>query len=125
MAHRCGGRTIHQSSIPRSSHESGGQPSRVLRVPTTNPRSYSAPEEGNYTALTWTTVCPGGGFYQINETQVQSGQWIGVKIPLTGQTHVTCTAWLGPHGGLMSSYANDTADSSLGSVEADCLRQVP
>jgi hypothetical protein len=84
-----------------------------------------SPEVGNYTALTWATVCPGGGFYQINETQVQSGQWIGVKIPLTGQTHVTCTAWLGPQGGLMSSYANDTADSSLVSGEADCLLQVP
>lgn len=84
-----------------------------------------SPEVGNYTALKWATVCPGGGFYQINETQVQSGQWIGVKIPLTGQTHVTCTAWLGPQGGPMSSYANDTADSSLGSGEADCLRQVP
>jgi len=55
-----------------------------------------SPEVGNATALAWDTVCPGSGFYQINETQVQSGQWIGVKIPLTGQTHVTCTTWLGP-----------------------------
>lgn len=84
-----------------------------------------SPEVGNYTALTWATVCPGGGFYQINETQVQSGQWIGVKIPLTDQTHVACTAWLGSQGGLMSTYANDSADSGLGSGEADCLRQVP
>ncbi len=84
-----------------------------------------SPEVGNYTALAWATVCADDGFHQINKMQVQSGQWIGVKIPLTGQTHVTCTAWLGPQGGLMSSYANDTADSSLGSGEADCLRQVP
>jgi hypothetical protein len=84
-----------------------------------------SPEVGNYTALAWATVCADGGFHQINKMQVQSGQWIGVKVPLTGQTHVSCNAWLGPQGGPMSSYANDTADSDLGSGEADCLRQVP
>ncbi|MCV7401299.1 hypothetical protein H7K24_14170 [Mycobacterium fragae] len=84
-----------------------------------------SPDIGNHTALTWDTVCPGGGFYQINETLVQSGQWIGVRIPLTDESQVNCTTWLGPQGGLMSVYANDSADSNLGSGEADCLRQVP
>ncbi|KMV23318.1 hypothetical protein ACT16_06475 [Mycobacterium heckeshornense] len=84
-----------------------------------------SPDVGNYTALTWNTVCPGSGFYQINETLVQSGQWVGVRIPLTDQSHVTCTAWLGPQGGPMSVYASDSADSGLGSGEANCLRQVP
>jgi hypothetical protein len=84
-----------------------------------------SPEIGNLTVLTWNTVCPGANFYQINKRLVPSGQWIGVKIPITGQTHVTCTAWLGPQDGLMSVYATDSADSNLGSGEADCLRQVP
>lgn len=84
-----------------------------------------SPQVGNYTALAWATVCADGGFHQINKMQVQSGQWIGVKIPLTGQTQVACNAWLGPQGGLMSSFATDTADASFGAGEADCLRQVP
>ena len=82
---------------------------------------------GNAAALGWATVCDDEAFafHQINETVVQSGQWVGVKIPLTGQGHVDCQAWLGPANGLMSVYARDSADSSLGSGEADCLRQVP
>ena len=72
-----------------------------------------------------TTVCSRDGFFQINETIVQAGQWIGVRIPLDGQTHVECAAWLGPAGGLQSMYAHDSADSSLGAGEADCLRHVP
>jgi len=72
-----------------------------------------------------TTLCPGSGFFQINETVVQSGQWIGVRIPLAGQTHVECAVWLGPDGGMQSIYAHDSADASLGAGEADCLRQVP
>lgn len=84
-----------------------------------------APVIGNYTTLAWNSICPGAGSHQVNETLVQSGQWIGVRISLTGQTHVACTTWLGPQGGLMSVYVSDSADSSLGSGEADCLRQVP
>ena len=73
------------------------------------------------------TVCSSGGFgfHQVNETVVQSGQWIGVRVPLAGQDHVECAAWLGPDGGMQSIYARDSADSSLGTGEADCLRQVP
>lgn len=74
------------------------------------------------------TVCDGNGtfgFHQINQTVAESGQWIGVKIPLADQANVQCTVWLGPTGGLMSPYAKDGADSSLGSGEADCLRRAP
>ena len=72
-----------------------------------------------------TEVCTDGGFFQINETVVQSGQWIGVRIPLRGQTYIGCATWLGPDGGLQSVFASDSAESSLGPGEADCLRQVP
>ncbi len=85
----------------------------------------TSPVIGNYGMLSTSTVCPGSGFYQINETLVQSGQWIGVRIPLTGQSQVSCTVWLGPTRGLMSAYASDSADGSLSSGEADCLRIVP
>jgi hypothetical protein len=87
--------------------------------------SSESPVIGNPAALTSSTVCPGAGFYQINKTVVQSGQWIGVKIPLSGQNRIECTTWLGPAGGVMSVYATDSADASMGSGEADCLRQVP
>ena len=72
-----------------------------------------------------TEVCDSDGFFQINETVVQSGQWVGVRIPLTGQTYIGCSAWLGPDGGLQSVFAKDSAESALGAGEADCLRQVP
>ncbi len=74
------------------------------------------------------SVCDGNGqfgFHQINETVVQSGQWIGARIPLSDQRKVGCTVWLGPVGGLSSVYANDEADASLGAGEANCLRRVP
>jgi hypothetical protein len=76
-----------------------------------------SPVIGNYSQLTAETVC-GAGFHNFTQI-VQPGQWIGAKVPLTGQSSVDCVVIL---DGVTQGV--DYAVASQGSGEANCLRMV-